>query len=103
MVVSLTELIRDSEPVPVTHGGAKMPFPACWKVPGVRRFIHVCGDFIDARQRMQHLHVVARAFEVAGAQHELRLHVGVSDGSRRSFCTRVREYPRCPSPFDAGT
>ena len=26
---------------------------------------------------MQHLHVVARAFQVAGAQHELRLHVGV--------------------------
>ena len=43
----------------------------------MRRFIHVCGDLIDARQRVQHLHVVARALEVAGAQHKLRLHVGV--------------------------
>ena len=47
------------------------------EVVSVRRFIHVGGDLVDARQRVQHLEVGARAGQIRSAQHELRLHVGV--------------------------
>ncbi len=43
----------------------------------MRRLIHVGGDLIDTRQRVQHFHVTACALKIAGAQDELRLDVGV--------------------------
>ena len=43
----------------------------------MRRLIDVGGDFIDARQRMQHLHVCSGTVQIAGAQNKLCFHVGV--------------------------
>ena len=64
----LTVPVRYSVPVPVTPAGEDAVASLLENTGSVRRLVDVGGDFINARQRMQHLHVRSGTVQIAGTQ-----------------------------------